>query len=123
MTDVNPRASWRRAIRRWLAALCLGALAAPALVAAEPKPEERESVPLFVTRVGEAYTISFKSDTNRRYTVMSSDTRKAGARWLAMPNATRVPGTGSDIKLTENVPLGQKRFYRLIIEPLQAPKK
>lgn len=72
-----------------------------------------EQTRLIVTRAGDETHISWQSQKDQVYTLMSADGRTAQARWTPVEGAVNLPGTGNTIERTDHVPEGMNRYYRL----------
>jgi len=70
-----------------------------------------------VSSGGGKATLQWNTRPDMFYTVMYTPRRKGGAQWKPLPAYTRVPGTGGTVIITDTIPRGSKRFYRLHIEP------
>jgi hypothetical protein len=49
--------------------------------------------------------------------VLYASSHKADAVWKPMEGAVNVQGTGGNIQLTDRVPYGETRYYRLQTRP------
>lgn len=72
---------------------------------------------LMVTRTGERMSLSWNTMPGAAYAVFFSDRRDAKARWQVLRGGEKVIGTGSAVTLTDRVPAGQPRFYRVQLLP------
>lgn len=74
-----------------------------------------ESV-LIVTRSGEQVFLQWASEPGIHYTVFYTDSSSAGRRWLPLPAAVKLRGTGEDFKISDSVPTTVQRRYRLQVD-------
>lgn len=70
------------------------------------------------TQTGDETTLHWESDPAIFYTVLYADRKDAGAEWKPLPGYVRMKGTGQEITVTDTVPPGEKRHYRVYPEPL-----
>ena len=77
------------------------------------EPEKRTT--LTVTRAGEEVMLQWASRTDESYTVMYSDRQTLDPTWKIIDGCKDIPGTGNPIGLRDFVPLGEKRYYHLVI--------
>ena len=82
-------------------------------------------VRLFVTRAGggEETHISWLSEKELIYTVLYADRLDAQAQWKTLEGAIQLRGTGKNIELTDRVPVGVDRYYRLHVVTAQGDKR
>lgn len=75
---------------------------------------------LMVARAGDQVQLEWASTPGILYTITCSDTLGAGARWVPLPQAVRLRGTGKTMALSDQVPEGRARFYNVVMEPAGA---
>jgi len=75
----------------------------------------RETV-YVATRSGDDLTLTWVAKRGMYYNVFYSDRRGADARWTLHPRGTnlRASEDGEQMELTDRVPNGKARFYRLV---------
>jgi hypothetical protein len=73
---------------------------------------------LIVTRAGNTATLQWKSDPRVFYTVVYASRKDAKAEWKPLPGYVKIRGSGETITITDKVPFGEKRHYRLHVEPI-----
>jgi hypothetical protein len=106
-------------------ALLLAALAAGCVMqASRPRmdPSKVVDTTLMVARAGSEATLQWDTEPGTLYTVMYAPDRRAGVQWKPLPGAVRLEGHGQTIRLTDSVPVGINRHYRLHIEPLSSSR-
>jgi len=75
------------------------------------------STPLVITKSGDIATIQWKTHHGYYYTLMYAASRSSRSTWQPLPRCQRIPGDGRTITITDHVPYGRERHYRLHIEP------
>jgi hypothetical protein len=73
---------------------------------------------LFVTRSADQVTLSWQSGARMMYTVLYNNTRSARSQWQVLPGAESIRGNGRMMTLSDRVPVGETRYYRLQTVPL-----
>lgn len=74
--------------------------------------------PLIVARIGNSALLSWQSSAENEYTVLYADGSRVGAEWRPLEGASRVRGTGGEIRIEDQMPPNRIRYYRLMITPL-----
>lgn len=90
---------------------------------ASPNPEpvhQDRHAPLIVARSGDSALLSWETRVGELYTVLYADGRRVGVDWKPLEGASRIPGNGNEIRITDRMPLGITRYYRLMIVPADA---
>ncbi len=93
--------------------------------------KEYERGRLITVRTGNTVHLSWKSSDDRVYTILIASRPNAGVGgshmsgnvWQPLPSAVRIPGTGGVMTLTDVIPKGAKRYYRLSSQPVKKKKK
>jgi hypothetical protein len=101
-----------------LASLLLVVLAA-GCVTEVVREKPLEETTLIVSQSGTTATLQWESSPDALYTVLFSETRKASAEWKPLPGYVKVRGSGGTITVTDSVPRGEMRQYRIYTEPLK----
>lgn len=97
-------------------AAAIALLAGAGCIHQEVRRSPETDTTLTITRSGETVLLGWRSRPDRIYTVMYSEKLGAGAVWKALPAATLVKGSGSAMNITDSVPDGNTRYYRLQIQ-------
>ncbi len=71
--------------------------------------------PLIVARIDGMALLTWQSQRDKEYTVLYADGRRVGAEWRALEGASRIRGTGQEIRWEDRMPQGQTRYYRLMV--------
>ncbi len=79
---------------------------------------EPHAVKLLVARGGDKVTLKWRSEYDYLYTVMYASSRSENAQWKPHPKFIRIEGNNEDIVLTDHVPYGVERVYRLRVEAI-----
>jgi hypothetical protein len=100
---------------KWIAGLMLGLFCAAGCVTEVVQTPEKEAT-LVVTRAGDTATLTWKAEKGITYVVMYSDGADAPRKWKVLPGAEHVQtASGEQITLTDRLPPGANRYYRLQI--------
>jgi hypothetical protein len=97
--------------------LCGGALTGCKTIRVVEEQRPLAETTLMVTRAGENMSLSFNTIAGSTYAVFYADRRDAKARWQLLRGGERVVGTGSTVTLTDRVPAGKPRYYRVQLLP------
>ncbi len=101
----------------WLLPVAMAALLlASGCVHQEITRSPKDDSTLTITRAGDAVQLGWRSRPDRIYTVVYSERLGGGAVWQALPAATMVKGTGGLMNISDSVPDGRARYYRLQIQ-------
>ncbi|MBN1270272.1 MAG: hypothetical protein JXB04_11845 [Kiritimatiellae bacterium] len=73
---------------------------------------------LVITRVEGTATLQWESDPRALYTVVYAARRDAKAKWQPLPGYVKLRGNGERITITDKIPPGETRYYRLHVEPI-----
>lgn len=107
---------------RRTALVCALGVALLAMGAARADAPKRALQPiettLIITRVDDVATLQWDSDARAYYTVLYATRRDAKAHWQPLPGCVRIRGTGERITITDKIPPGETRYYRLHVEPI-----
>ncbi|NCC52752.1 MAG: hypothetical protein EOM20_16250 [Spartobacteria bacterium] len=107
----------KRAAAYAVCAVALGALAT-GCATQQPRTAPEIDTTLMMARSGDKATLQWNTRPDMLYTIMYAPHRKGGAVWKPLPSYTRVPGNGSTVTITDNIPPNTPRHYRLHIEAL-----
>ena len=77
------------------------------------EPPGPRKATLIVTRSADKAHLSWESKIGATYSVLYARGWDADANWKVLPGAERVLGTGAQISLTDKIPAGAQRLYRL----------
>lgn len=76
----------------------------------------RSSDSLIVARIGDAAILSWQAAVGNEYTILYADGRRSSVTWQPLPGATRIRGTGREMRIEDQAPPGITRYYRLMID-------
>ncbi len=71
---------------------------------------------LIVARIGDAALLTWQTSVGNEYTILYSDGRRSAVTWQPLPGASRVRGTGQEMRIEDQLPPGVTRYYRLMID-------
>lgn len=77
---------------------------------------EQTSDSLIVARIGDAALLTWQTSVANEYTILYSDGRRSAVAWQPLPGATRIRGTGREMRIEDEPPPGVTRYYRLMID-------
>lgn len=80
---------------------------------------ESGSDSLIVARIGDSALLTWQSSVLHEYTILYSDGRRSSVTWRPLPGAARIRGTGGEIRLEDQMPPGETRYYRLMIDSVR----
>jgi hypothetical protein len=81
-------------------------------VRTDHRKEALSKTALMVGRDGTGTTLQWKSRKDERYTIMYREGKSPGARWLPLPQATEIVGTGETMVVKDTSPGAFYRSYR-----------
>lgn len=79
--------------------------------------KQPKAATLLVSRSGTRASLQWRTVPGLLYTVMYAKDRSTQSQWKPHMKCTRIPGTGETFTMTDVIPLGVDRVYRLQIEP------
>lgn len=71
---------------------------------------------LIVARIGDAALLTWQSSVGNEYTILYSDGQRAATTWRPLPGASRIRGTGREMRIEDRMPVDTTRYYRLMID-------
>ncbi|HBA83945.1 MAG TPA: hypothetical protein DCZ95_07630 [Verrucomicrobia bacterium] len=100
---------------KWIAGLLFCLVVVTGCVTEVVSSSEGEAT-LVVTRAGELATLSWKAEQGIVYVVMYADGGVGPRQWKVLPGAENLQAvSGDQITLSDHVPPGINRYYRLQI--------
>jgi len=122
---VNQPLSGRGARSRAALLVVVVLLAAAGCVRMAVAPDDKHAIEttLFTTTANGQTSLSWTSRTNLTYTLLVAESWNAMS-WQAAPECVNQRGTGGVMQFTLKEEPGQKRFYKLLAQPLaKQPRK
>ncbi len=102
---------------RLLLSLLVGCLVVSCTTPTHELIEEPPPATLIVARTGDQSVLSWQSRVGEIYTVLYADGSRVGVDWKPLQGAHRIHGTGQEVRLTDRMPSGTIRYYRLMVVP------
>ena len=105
---------------RRLLALMVGCLVVSCTTPSPEMTDESPRATLIVARTGDHSVLSWQSRVGEMYTVLYADGSRVGVEWKPLQGAQRIHGNGQEIRLTDRMPPGVIRYYRLMVVPAES---